>query len=174
MSDIKEKAQERANEMRQEAIPEAVASVSYSIVSPNGYPIIFTMRGTSEASLFDRMEAIETFMKESNYTPEVKRSFMAGAKPKEFVQGELCPKCNSPLLKITTKDGKQAVKCSTAKWDYMTKTASGCDYFKYLDAPITNEPATAKQMDLLKEKRLWEEGMSKAQATELISGILGK
>jgi hypothetical protein len=169
---VEEKAKEKAETMRQEAMPEAVASVSYNIVTPNGYPIIFTMRGVSESSLFERMDSIEVFMKDAGYTPEVKRTF-AGAKPKEFVD-EKCPKCGSPLVIITTKDGKKAHKCSTAKWDYMTKTASGCDYFKYLDVELPLEPATEKQMDILKAKNLWEEGMTKAKATELISMVLGK
>src|SRR5512140_518615 len=132
MTNVEEKAKERANEMRQEAIPEAVASVSYNIVTPNGYPIIFTMRGMSEASLFERMEAIEVFMKGAGYTPEVKRSFGGAKAAPIVVEGEKCPKCGSPLIKITAK-GRPAIKCSTSKYDFATGTRSGCDYFKYTD-----------------------------------------
>lgn len=164
---VEEKAKEKAEELRQERLPEAAASVSYSVVTPSGYSVIFTMRGTSETTLFERMEGVETFMKDAGYTPEVKKSFSKPAP--QVVEGEKCPKCGNPVIKITAK-GRPAIKCSTSRYDFVTKTASGCDYFKYAD--VAEEPATEKQMSILKQKNLWEEGMTKAKAGEILSTVL--
>lgn len=150
-------------------LPEARASVTYNMTSPKGFGVLFTMRSGNEAELMEMMEETEEYLVKKGYTAEVRRSF--GAKPKEIVEGEKCPKCGADLIKITAK-GRPAVKCSMSKYDFMTKTASGCDYFKYTD--ISSEPATPKQEELLKEKNLWEEGMSKEKATETISRVLGK
>jgi len=45
---------------------------------------------------------------------------------------EDCPKCGSKLVLFTTAAGKKLKKCSTATWDYETKTAGGCDYVEWL------------------------------------------
>jgi hypothetical protein len=168
MSEIDEK---EIDEIMKETMPEAKSSVSYSLVSKAGYPLIFTVRSSDEAILLELMTDLEMTFSKRGYTPEVKR--FGGVKPVQIVEGEKCPKCGSPLIKITTKDGKQAEKCSTSKWDFATKTASGCDYFKYLDAPV-DEPATPAQISLLKEKNQWEEGMTKKAATARISSVIGK
>jgi hypothetical protein len=151
---------------------DARASVTYNVTSSKGYGLLLTVRRDDEAELFELMKDIESFLIKEGYTPEVKKSF-GGAKPIETTD-EKCPKCSNPLVKITTKDGKQAYKCSTSRWDYATKTSSGCDYFKYLDAPVDDEPASPKQKELLMDKGLWEDKMTKAQATELISKTLSK
>lgn len=157
-----------------EDMPEAKSSVTYSLVSKAGFPLLFTVRSQSEAELLELMSDLETGFTKRGYTPKVERSF-GGAKPKEVVEGEKCPECGSPIIKFTTKDGKQAVKCSTARYDFNTKVASGCKYFKYLDAPNSiDEPATPAQISLLKEKNQWEEGMTKKAATAKISSVIGK
>jgi len=45
---------------------------------------------------------------------------------------EDCPKCGNKLVLFTTAAGKKLKKCSTATWDYETKTAGGCDYVEWL------------------------------------------
>lgn len=45
---------------------------------------------------------------------------------------ELCPKCNSKLVKVETATGKKMKKCSTAGWDRATRTTTGCDYIEWL------------------------------------------
>ena len=156
-------------------MPEAKSSVSYSLVSKGGYPLIFTVRSHDEAELLDTMRLLETKLATDGYTPEVKKSYGFPAKPApQVVEGEICPKCGSPLIKFTSKDGtKSGVKCSTSKYDFMTKTAGGCDFVRFNDSN-SSEGATGAQMTLLKEKGLWDEGMTQAQASKVIGEVLGK
>lgn len=42
-----------------------------------------------------------------------------------------CPKCGSPLVMATKKDGTSYKKCSTNKWDRVRKIATGCDYVNW-------------------------------------------
>ena len=128
--------------------------------------------------MFDRMEGMEVFLEDAGYQPDRKRgsSGRTGApKPIEIVEGRKCPKCNADLIYFEAK-GKKHIKCSTSKWDYITKTSSGCDFIEWADdgGTLDGDGATPRQVSLLKEKNLWEEGMSKAQATELIGQVLGK
>jgi hypothetical protein len=161
------------DEIMKEDMPEAKSSVTYSLVSKTGFPLLFTVRSQSEAELLELMSDLETGFTKRGYTPKVERSF-GGVKPVQIVEGEKCPDCGAPIIKFSTKDGRQAVKCSTAKYDFNTKTASGCKYFKYLDAPTIDEPATPLQIQLLKDKNQWEEGMTKKAATARISSVIGK
>ncbi len=39
-----------------------------------------------------------------------------------------CPKCGGALVWKTTAKGDKMVKCVNGKYDFATKTASGCDY----------------------------------------------
>lgn len=43
----------------------------------------------------------------------------------------MCPKCLSPLVSGVTKNGKKYQKCSTQKYDYMSKSTTGCDYVNW-------------------------------------------
>ena len=172
---FEEKGKKLAKERLQDAVPEAVASVSYSLVSPNDYPLILTMRDSKESALFERMDAIESYLKDAGYLPDKRRGSGGRTEAqKETVEGRECPKCGSPLIYFEAK-GKKHIKCSTSKWDYITKTSSGCDFVEWADdAGGRPTGATPAQIALLKEKNLYEEGMSKAEATDLIGSVLGK
>ena len=118
----------------QSLIPEAVASASYSLVSKNGFPLIFTTRSNDTLGLLNDLEAIEVTLKNLGYTPEVKRSFGGGlpvSKPVEVVANRTCPKCGNALHYFATKDGRKNIKCSTSKYDFKTQTKSGCDYTEW-------------------------------------------
>lgn len=154
-------------------MPEATSSVTYNLVSKDGYPLLFTVRRNDEAELFELMIDLESSFSTRGYTADNKRG---SAKQVPLVAGVVCPKCGSPLVSFTSKDGtKSGVKCSTAKWDFDNKVATGCDYVKWDNTPNTEvELATPAQEKLLKDKRLWEEGMTKAEASAKISSVLGK
>jgi ssDNA-binding Zn-finger/Zn-ribbon topoisomerase 1 len=49
---------------------------------------------------------------------------------------EKCPKCGEPVVITMTRFNKKMKKCSTSKWDPKTKTASGCNYFEWMKAPV--------------------------------------
>lgn len=118
-------------------MPEAIASTTYTLESPEGYPLLFTIRGASGMDLLTTMRTvIEPKLKELGYKPQVKQ-YGAGRPKKEVetVQGRVCPKCGSPLVYGTTKEGKRFIKCSTQKYDFTTKQRSGCDFFEYADTP---------------------------------------
>lgn len=51
--------------------------------------------------------------------------------PKEL--DEKCPKCESPLILVTTRFGKKMKKCSTNVWNPDTKKAEGCDYIEWIN-----------------------------------------
>jgi predicted nucleic-acid-binding Zn-ribbon protein len=151
------------------------ASVTYNITSPAGFGLLLTIRRGDEGELLDVMQDTEKYLKDKGYTPEVKRSFGGGggAKPKDFVEGETCPKCGSPLVKVTYKDkqtgeDKTLIKCSTQKYDFMTKTVSGCDYTRFEDKPTPNVPASPAQRKVLEARGLWVDGMTYTEASELI------
>ncbi len=46
---------------------------------------------------------------------------------------EDCPDCGAKLVMQTTASGRKLKKCSTAKWDAKTKTASGCAYIQWVN-----------------------------------------
>lgn len=113
---------------------EAKSSVTYSVTSKDGFNILFTVRDDKASDLLDKMAIIEPSLIKRGYVPQ-KKSFGGGGekKPIEYVEGEVCPLCKEKLVKATTKDGKNFIKCSTQKYDFATKTTSGCKYVKWLD-----------------------------------------
>ena len=159
--------------MEQDKVPEAVASISYTLTSPEGYPCILTVRASSQSGLVKAIDEITKYLKDSGYN--------GGKKEPEKVDGKECPKCGSPLVKVEYRDKKTGetkylIRCSTQKYDFKTKTTSGCDYVEFpsedLDSSV--DKASPAQQKLLMEKGLWEEGMTKTQATEVIRKALAK
>jgi len=105
--------------------------------------------------------------------PDKKAPFMART---PVLTGDKCPKCGSGLVKFTSKDGKYTgVRCSTNKYDPVSRTSSGCDFVKF-DGSTTRstDPASEAQMNLLKAKDKWREGMTKAEANKVIGELVGK
>lgn len=148
-----------------------VASVTYNVTSPTGFGLLLTVRRDDEGELFEVMKDIENFLIDNKYTPEIKRTF-GGAKPKEIVEGEKCPKCGSPLNKFTTKTGKTGVQCSTRKYDFTTKTTSGCDYIKW-DEEKSSLPPSPAQKAVLEAKGLWSDDLDYTKAAEILVGLKG-
>lgn len=126
---------------------EAPASVTYSLITPNGFPVLFTVRAESGTDLMIKMTKIETELKLQNYKPQEKKSFGGNktfAKPTETVEGRVCPKCKQALVYRDIK-GQKVVKCSTNKWNPQTRQAEGCDYIEWPDRkPIQQAPKEAE------------------------------
>lgn len=55
------------------------------------------------------------------------------------VEGRQCPKCGSPLVHTTTRNGKEMTKCSTNTWNAEKKMAEGCDFIEW-GSPKQEEP----------------------------------
>ena len=124
---------------------EAPASVS-SVVYYRGVAMTITKRDpeVSIKPLVEKqMEMIDWTLDEINCKPswneETNKAHLNGKANTQGAtngNGLSCPKCGSPLVPMTTKTGKQAMKCSTNKWNPTTKQADGCDYIKW--AQMTN------------------------------------
>lgn len=50
---------------------------------------------------------------------------------------ELCPDCGEKLVLYTTNRGKRLKKCSTAGWDRITRSPTGCTYVEWLKKDST-------------------------------------
>lgn len=172
---VAEKAQAKAKAVAQETMPEAVASVTYNLKTKKGYPILFTMRGADEDKLLDRMTAIEMQFEKLGMQPDIRSYGGGGAKKaedKKYVEGKVCPKCGGKVLDITTKNGKRLHQCENRKYDFTTKTTSGCDFMEWQDDVATSEETPSEgQKKVLEAKGLWVAGMTKAEANELIAGL---
>lgn len=114
----------------QRDIPEAVASVTYSITSKDGFPALFTVRAISGNDLLIKMSAIEPELIKRGYKPQEK-----GYKPYKkdvlYVDGQFCPDCGGRLVEGQAKNGKKFWKCEHQKYDYTTKSVQGCQYINW-------------------------------------------
>lgn len=121
------------NTTKQEAMPEAVSSVTYTLESKNGFPLLFTVRGASGGELLQAMtDSIEPMLLEKGYQPQMKQ--YGPGRPKkeiEYVPNRKCPTCGSPLVYATLKDGRKFIKCSTQTYDFATKTKGGCPFVEW-------------------------------------------
>jgi len=157
---------------------EAPASTTYSLISPNGFPMLFTLRGNSEAELLEIMTNAEGYLKDNGFTPNFKRSSYPAKKPVEKkYRAAPCPKCGGRVLikEVTLKDGtkKTLEECENRKWDWQTKKNIGtCDYQLWIEDTPTREYATDKptagQEKVLKAKGLWTDSLTQSEANELL------
>ena len=110
-------------------LQEAPASVTYSITSPNGFPALFTVRDMTGIDLLKKMTAIEAKFVEMGIKPQIRQAF--GQKKELVYADHPCPACGKRVIIAETSKGKME-KCETQKYDFQTKTASGCAYVKWL------------------------------------------
>lgn len=81
-------------------LPEAPASATVKVISPNGFEILFTIRDTDAAMLFRRVQSMVGYLEHSGYTPPPQRG---GRSKKTYVQAPadggapLCPVHNAPM-----------------------------------------------------------------------------
>lgn len=158
---------------------EAPTSATYKLTSPKGFGVLFTVRGDDSKELLQEMITIESSLVDLGY--QVATQSYGRGKPKdiEWVEGRTCPKDGGRIQKITTKGGKVLFQCENRKYDFTTKTTSGCDFVEWQEDVGSGEPvkdgfATPAQKKLLEEKGLWEVGMTKVQASEVITEALAK
>lgn len=107
---------------------EAPASVTLSVVTPKGFPGLFTVRDTSGLELLIKLDSIENKLIEKGYKPQIKTAF-GQKKEVEYVEGKTCLLDGGKLKVVHSKDGKTYWSCDNGKYDYQTKTSSGCKGF---------------------------------------------
>ena len=110
-------------------LTEAPASVTYSIVTPNGYPALFTLREFTGKTLMQKMKAVEAQFAKEGFKPQ-ERGYRGGVRtPIEYVEGKVCPICKGRVVKKHRRDtNAEFWQCENKKYDFQTKQSSGCSY----------------------------------------------
>ena len=85
-------------------LPEAPASVTYSVISKDGFYILFTIRNEVKPFLLRKISYIETRLIEIQYKPHIKPGF--GKIEKAYVGGKVYPKCGGRLVNKYTRGGE--------------------------------------------------------------------
>lgn len=103
--------------------------VVWTELEKNGFVWNLTLRkGISTSEIDNVLALIDTAQLKAiskGFKYHEKKSNFPAKKSVEFIEGKVCPKCGEKLVKGV---GKVAEKCSTNKYDFTTKTSSGCDY----------------------------------------------
>lgn len=103
--------------------------VVWTELEKNGFVWNLTLRkGISASEIDNVLSLIDTAQLKAiskGFKYHEKKSNFPAKKSLEFIEGKVCPKCGEKLVKGV---GKVAEKCSTNKYDFTTKTSSGCDY----------------------------------------------
>lgn len=117
-------------ENKQQNMPEAVASITLNVITPGDFPALLTYRAETFGKLLNDMDSVYGNLQTRGYKPQVKQSGFTRKEP-EYVEGRMCPKCSSKLVYGTKQDGEKFIKCSTNKYDFKTKTATGCTFVEF-------------------------------------------
>lgn len=103
--------------------------VVWTELEKNGFVWNLTLRkGITSLEIDSVLSLIDTAQLKAiskGFKYHEKKSNFPAKKVAEFIEGKACPKCGEKLVKGV---GKVAEKCSTNKYDFTTKTSSGCDY----------------------------------------------
>jgi hypothetical protein len=110
-------------------LQEAPASVTYSLLTPEGFNVLFTVREMSGTALLDKMTLMGKSLVEKGYKPQPQKSYGA-PKSVEYIDGRMCPKDGGKLVKKVSKEGKAFAVCENGK--YVNGVKSGCDHFEWL------------------------------------------
>lgn len=116
-------------------LPESPTVAYTNIKTPAGFYWSFTIR--TPISVKDNNDAIaeiqrlEKAFQTASYSPQDLRS--GGFRPKtqvDIVPGRVCPIDGGQLKSfVSKKDGKTYWSCMNGKFDYATKTNTGCKFF---------------------------------------------
>lgn len=178
---------------------DAPASLSFIGNSPEGFSMTATFRFQDHDELLNKIISYSQQLKQLGLTVQEARRFGGGApfikKEKDWIPGRSCPKDGGRLYKLVTKTGKTMIKCENSKYDFQTKTASGCDFVEWDNPTIaTNNETNQEDGSLAFTATLIQktairglinssaidldesmvEALSKDEARAIITGALGK
>lgn len=129
--------------MTEDQLPEAPASITFSVTTPKGFPALVTYRSTTINELLKNTKTLEEKMDKDGYKPQVKGSYK---KPVEYVEGKECPKCSGRLVLKKKKDGSPFHQCENRKWNPFSKQNEGsCDFIDWLDNKFEDDPDWIKE-----------------------------
>jgi len=110
---------------------EAPFSINIQFTTPRGFPGQGTFRSDDWDKLLESyLEKERNLVEKGFQVPPLKVFGLKPQKPIEYVEGRVCPKCGSKLVYFEVK-GKKNIKCFTSRYDWKTKTTSGCDYIEW-------------------------------------------
>src|ERR1035437_6163780 len=96
----------------------------------DNFEVSVTFRGTDIADVMKKLnDAIEGIKKNGGTPLSRNRTFPPKAEPK-YVQGEVCPLDGGKLIE-PQPGSNRPIKCENARYDFQTKTSSGCAYVKW-------------------------------------------
>lgn len=107
--------------------------MTYSALTPNGFPVLFTMRAEKVGDLLTQMETINKKLADTGYKPQVKGGNFPPKKEINYIEGRKCPSCGNRIVSKVSRNGKKFEECETRKYDFATKTTTGCAYMKWLE-----------------------------------------
>src|SRR3990167_9162467 len=113
---------------------DAPVSLNIQVITPQGFLGQITFRGDDWDKIKDAFLIEEKNLMTDGFKPQPVRTF-GGPRPEkkiEYVEGRVCPKCKNQLVYFEAK-GKKHIKCSTSKYDWKTKTNSGCDFIEWAE-----------------------------------------
>lgn len=115
-------------------LTEAPISASTKVKSTNGFEYILTMReGLTEELFSNLMKLItekEKVLLAKGWTPLSQQQSKYPAKVIDYVEGRVCPKDGGKLIK-PPEGTNRPIKCENSKYDWKTKTSSGCDFLEW-------------------------------------------
>lgn len=118
----------------QNQLPEAPASATVKIKSPNGFEWLFTIRDEHASTLVFKMNSMEDNWIKFGWTPLAQNSYQKPTvKPVEYIEGRMCNLCGKRLIKGQSKDGsKKFEKCEDNRYNWQTKQQEGCRFITWL------------------------------------------
>ena len=105
---------------------------------PDGFEVSLTLRGTELAKVAgDLDKAIKAIM-EKGGTPVSRQKPQYAPKVVDYVVGEVCPLDGGRLINPPVGTNRP-IKCENGKYDFATKTTSGCAFTKWPKPKIAQE-----------------------------------
>lgn len=120
------------NKQEQNQLPEAPASATVKIKSPQGFEWLFTIRDEKASVLTFKMKAMEKKWIEEGFISlsQTPRGGFPKKEP-EYVPNRTCPNDGARLVFATKRDGSKYVKCENNNWDKLNNRSTGCQFVEW-------------------------------------------
>lgn len=113
--------------------PEAGAVAFFGYKRTDGFEVSLTLKDVDGKGLLKRIDtAIEVIKKQEGTPLPLRGGFTKQSKPIEYVPDRKCPTCGNQLVyAVVRSSGKKFIKCSTNKWNPVTKQPEGCKFVEW-------------------------------------------
>ena len=96
----------------------------------DGFEVSVTLRGTTVIDVAVALDATIKSIIKAGGTPVSRQPQKYPPKVTEYIEGRVCPKDGGRLIKPPLNSNRPT-KCENSKYDFQTKTSSGCDYISW-------------------------------------------